>query len=545
MTLTRLTPYPPIRVLIRCDASLAIGSGHVLRCRNLARGLQRRGAEVLFVCRERPGALNALLAEEFAVMRLPALPGPEPCPDGLEGRDLYRAWLGCSQLQDVDDCLDVIRTAGPGPIHWLVVDHYGLDQQWEGRICDSLSGLQDEPPRLLVFDDLADRTHQAAVLVDANRMEANAWGCYRALVPASCRLLLGPAYAQLDPLYAQLQPLAPQRRTLRRVLVFFGGVDQANYTALAFEALCHPDLACLAVDVVLGSAAPHSASIQKLAQQRPHTELHRGLPSLAGLMVRADLAIGAAGTASWERAALALPTIVIPVADNQRQGAQAIAEVGAAIFVDLQEAEDPSDQLIQVLLTLQDRPELLSQLSDRARALGDGHGLGRLLTVMLGPITTRRLRPTIMADEDLYYRWANDSDVRRQSFSSDPIPLEQHQSWFRGRMHSPNAILRVLVDGEGLPLGQIRFERSDSNPDRALISFSLDQVIRGQGVASELIQRGMVDMKRQWGSGVEAYGEVRATNEASAKSFLRAGFIEGHAPRPGVRCFSKLTGAFL
>ena len=150
-----------------------------------------------------------------------------------------------------------------------------------------------------------------------------------------------------------------------------------------------------------------------------------------------------------------------------------------------------------------------------------------------------------MADEGLYYRWANDSDVRRQSFSSDPIPLEQHQIWFHGRMHSPNALLRVLVDDEGLPLGQIRFERSDSNPDLALISFSLDQVIRGQGVASELIQRGIVYMKRQWGSGVKAYGEVRATNEASAKSFLRAGFIEGHSPRLGVRCFSKITAAFL
>lgn len=534
-----------MRVLIRCDASLAIGSGHVMRCRNLARALQRRGAEVLFLCREQVGDLKSLLVDEFGVLTLHPLPDPKPNLAFRVGRDLYAAMLGCPQNQDADDCLTTLSEAEAGPFQWLVVDHYGLDQTWEQRMCEGLSTMQGVVPRLLVFDDLADRPHRAEVLVDANRLDPIAIDNYGSLVTSGCRLCLGPAYAPLDPLFAQLHPLAPQRRILRRVLVFFGGVDQANYTALALEALCHPGLACLAVDVVLGSAAPHSASIQKLAQQRPHTELYQGLPSLAGLMLRADLSIGAAGTASWERTALALPTVVIPVADNQRQGAQTIAEVGAALFVDLEEAEDPFHQLIKVLLTLQDRPELLSQLSDRARALGDGHGLGRLLTSMLGPITPRRLRPTTTADEDLYFRWANDSDVRRQSFSSDPIPLEQHQSWFRGRMHSPNALLRVLVDGEGLPLGQIRFERSDSNPDLALISFSLDQVIRGQGFASELIERGMVDMKRQWGSAVEAYGEVRADNEASSKAFLRAGFIEGHSPRPGVRCFSKITAAFL
>jgi len=510
-----------------------------MRCRNLARGLQRRGAEVLFLCRELPGDLIALMAEEFRVMRLPALPGPEPCLDGLEGRDLYGAWLGCSQLQDVADCLNVIRAADLSPIHWLVVDHYGLDQTWEGRICESLSGLQGEPPQLLVFDDLADRLHQADVLVDANRLDASAPDAYRALVPVGCRLLLGPAYAPLDPLYPQLQPLAPQRSPLRRVLVFFGGVDRANHTAVALEALGHPDFADLTVDVVLGASAPHYATVAKLVQQLPLTQLHDGLPSLAGLMLRADLAIGAAGTASWERAALALPTLVAPVAHNQRQGAHALADAGAALLVDLQQVEDPDALLIQAIRFLMERSERLAQLSDAARALGDGRGLGRLVTVLLGPALTRRLRPAAPADEGKYHTWANDPEVRRQSFNTDPIPLDQHQRWFRSRLQSAEAQLSVLVDGEGLPLGQIRFERSATEPARAVIGFSLDPVARGCGLAAELLQLGTAELARQWGGAVEAYGELRVANIASARAFLRAGFVEGQQPRPGVRCFSR------
>ena len=79
-------------VLIRCDASLSIGSGHVMRCRTLARELKRRGAVVIFLCRRQAGDLIVLLEQEFAVLNLPEL--PLLANEGLAGRDLYQAWLG-------------------------------------------------------------------------------------------------------------------------------------------------------------------------------------------------------------------------------------------------------------------------------------------------------------------------------------------------------------------------------------------------------------------------------------------------------------------
>ena len=43
------------QIAFRCDASLLIGTGHVMRCRTLARQLRKRGADVVFVCRRQPG----------------------------------------------------------------------------------------------------------------------------------------------------------------------------------------------------------------------------------------------------------------------------------------------------------------------------------------------------------------------------------------------------------------------------------------------------------------------------------------------------------
>ncbi len=129
-------------------------------------------------------------------------------------------------------------------------------------------------------------------------------------MPPHCRQLLGPHYALLGAEYAQLHPLVPARTELRRVLVFFGGVDPANLTGRAVEALMAPELAHLAADVVLGLPSPHRQAVAEQVGRRPHTTHHGPLESLAGLMARADLAICADGTGTWECACLGLPSLV-------------------------------------------------------------------------------------------------------------------------------------------------------------------------------------------------------------------------------------------
>lgn len=324
-------------ILFRCDASLQIGSGHVMRCRTLARELRRRGAEITFICRQQPGHLIELLRQEFQVLALPPLEAVASSSP-LEGRALYAAWLGCSQQQDASDCLAALEQAGNGSAQWLVVDHYGLDASWEGAMREGLGS--EPPPQLLVIDDLADRPHSCELLLDQNFFGATTQQRYRGLVPAQCHQLLGPQYALLGPEYALLHPLVPPRTELRRVLVFFGGVDPANYTCQAIKALMAPDLAHLAVDVVLGLQCPHRQSVETLVAKRPYTTLHGPLPSLAGLISRADLAIGAGGSTTWERACLGLPTLIAAFAHNQFHVAKAMSQSTGIAVVNFEKSEE-------------------------------------------------------------------------------------------------------------------------------------------------------------------------------------------------------------
>ena len=512
------------RIIIRCDASLLIGSGHVMRCRTLARELQRLGAEVTFLCRRQSGDLISVLEHEFSVLVLSEQIAPVTEIgeiDSLQGRDLYAAWLGCSQEQDAADCLHALQFAGLDHASWLVVDHYGLDAIWEQIILTSLPFHLR--PRLLVIDDLADRPHQADCLLDQNFFGLATATRYQQLVPRHCRQLLGPHYALLSPEYARLHPLIPARNELRRVLVFFGGVDPANLTARALEALLDPALADLAVDVVLGLQSPHRQAVADLVARRPHTTLHGPLPSLAGLIARADLAIGAGGATTWERACLGLPSLVVAIAANQLAFAEALDQTGYLQLLG-DGASVTAERIRFALLAriIEPKPKKV------APALTDGWGAPRLAMAMLGSDGAITVRPAVAADEALLLQWANDPQVRANSFSQEPIAPKDHHHWFQKGLTDPNRLLLIATTADGCPIGQIRFDRllSSAQPDvsEAVVDLSLDRCARGYGLAADLVRLGLQAMEQCWGPAVEAVAEVLDSNITSNTCFARAGF---------------------
>lgn len=513
-------------ILFRSDASLTIGSGHVMRCRSLARQLQRHGGLVCFICRRQRGDFIDLLEQEFPVLVLPEhLPAYR---EGLEGRELYGAWLGCSQEQDAAECLEVLGLAGITSASWLVSDHYGLDASWQGIVLAGLSG-GGARTKLLVIDDLADRSHEADLLLDQNFFGEATGQRYQGLVKAQCCQLLGPHYALLGPEYALLHPLMPQRAELRRVLVFFGGVDPANLTSRTLSALLVPALAHLAVDVVLGLHSPHRQAVEDLVTLRPHTTLHGCLPSMAGLIARADLAIGAGGASTWERACLGLPSLVVAIADNQLPFTKALDQSGYLQLLG-DGATVTTEQIVSALLARIGEPFA----ADSGFELTDGWGGARLAMAMLGVQGPISLRQATAADEALLLRWANDPQVRANSFSPEPIKAVEHRQWFQQGLANSHRLLLIATTADGCPIGQIRFDwqpaRAEELDDVAKVALSLDRCARGKGLAVELVQLGLQAMEQRWGPTTVAVAEVLQSNTASNACFARAGFMQDPEP---------------
>ncbi|BDD92215.1 UDP-2,4-diacetamido-2,4,6-trideoxy-beta-L-altropyranose hydrolase [Pandoraea sp. NE5] len=310
-----------MKVVIRADASIQIGSGHVMRCLTLADRLRTRGADVTFVGRPHPGhAGDVIAARGYAWLALTASSATTAAPVVQDSPDTplaHARWLGVPWQTDLIETQQVLALVKPD---WLVVDHYALDERWE-RLA------RTSAPRIMVIDDLADRGHDCDILLDQN-FHLDPRRRYEGRVPVDCVKLLGPANALLRPAFLGPHPPRTIPDKIRRLLVFMGGVDADNVTGKVLDALELSPLRDVPTDVVLGANAPHLANVREHCAAMPQIRLHVQIDNMAELMAGADLAIGACGSATWERCALGLPTVVIVLADNQRPSANDLATAG-------------------------------------------------------------------------------------------------------------------------------------------------------------------------------------------------------------------------
>lgn len=353
-----------MRVAIRADSSLHIGSGHIMRCLTLADALVQRGAECHFLCREHPGHLIEMIRSKGYAVHV--LPCEHISPLAAEG-PAHADWLGATQEQDARACRAILQELQPG---WLIVDHYALDIRWE-------EALRPFYSHLMVIDDLADRPHQCDLLLDQNL--GRKITDYAGLIPEECTVLAGPQYALLRPEFAALREYSLERRKqpkLHSLLISMGGVDQPNATVQVLEALkdCPLPDDCR-INVVMGSKAPWLEQVRAVAAGMPRpTEVLVNVTDMAQRMVDCDLAIGAAGGTSWERCCLGVPTLIVVLADNQWSGARALQAAHAArLLGDISAIA----QLPSVLSRLENEAEL-ENMAMMASRIADGLGSVRV-----------------------------------------------------------------------------------------------------------------------------------------------------------------------
>jgi len=474
-------------LIIRADASIQIGAGHVLRSLALAQAWKDGGGHAIFVM-----AMESSMIEE----RLQS--------EGMEVAHLS------TQGGSAEDAIQTRSLARKRGATWVVLDGYQFGADYQRIIKDA--GL-----RLLVIDDNGHSEAYYADLVLNQNLHAHQ-GLYVNIEPYALTLL-GNRYVLLRREFLKWRGWGRQiPGVAHKVLVTLGGGDLDNMTSKVINGLKKVDISNLDVRIVVGPSNPHIETLQKALLFAPCSmRILHNVTNMPELMAWADVALSAGGSTCWELAFMGLPALIITVADNQHAAAERLDAIGVAANLGRQENLS-SDEIAHALSRLLLETRGRAQMSQRAQNLVDGEGASRVLMHLQGK--GLRLRQVCEDDCRLLWDWANDPQVREISFSSGPVSWEEHVRWFKSKINDPNCTVYIVTGEEGIPIGQVRY---DTSGDEAVISLNLDRGFRGKGYGSKAIRLACQELfERSRVSLIHAY--VKQGNDTSVRVFVKAGF---------------------
>ena len=335
-----------MNIAFRVDSSFKTGLGHLVRCLTLADELKSNNHQITFICRDLIG--NHISSVQYPVFVLPK-------NDSFRSDDLYLELLGATQQEDAEQTIQVM----PRNIDCLIVDSYALNIIWHKK-------LRPYVKKILVIDDLANRLFDCDILLNQNVNSKKE--DYKKRVPYDCKLLLGCDYALLKPDFLLLRKKAIEKRkttkNIKNILISMGGSDLNNVSYNVLQQVSDK----YNVIIVLGINSPHNEMIKSYSKNK-EIKVIIDTKNMPKLILEADLGIGAGGSSTWERCCLGLPTLLYVTAENQRENARNLENLGAVKIV---------RNLKDDLRTISNDINLWRAMSEKSTAICDGFGVKRI-----------------------------------------------------------------------------------------------------------------------------------------------------------------------
>ncbi len=122
----------------------------------------------------------------------------------------------------------------------------------------------------------------------------------------------------------------------------------------------------------------------------------------------------------------------------------------------------------------------------------------------------------------MLWHWVNDPEVRRASFSGEPVTWHEHLEWFSGKLRNEKCLIFVVEDADSIPVGQVRFDIDERQEAEAHVSIVRER--RGYGYGSAAITAAVEELvRRKPVRRINAY--IKLSNMASIRAFEKAGFM--------------------
>ena len=293
-----------MNILIRCDSSNIIGTGHIMRCLNLcAYYLEHK---FTFLCRNfNMNITNKIKESNHNLILLDYNIEPE--------LNNYRSWIGKEYQEEIDEFINIIKNNN---YDYILIDHYGINHILEKEV-------KKYCKKVIVISDIFDYKHNCDIFINYNSdnldkvksINLNEDTVYKIGIE---NIIINKKF--IDGTKKELF-----NDDIKVITINMGGTDPQNYILQVLE-LTYDYIICndIIVNIIIGKSNNNLNSIQKFIEKNKNINNSNykiffdiNYDELINLHIESDIAIGSLSITAYERLFLNVPQICLKIVDNQ------------------------------------------------------------------------------------------------------------------------------------------------------------------------------------------------------------------------------------
>lgn len=336
---------------IRVDGNSKIATGHLMRCLSIARGINNKGLECIFITADEMG-MSFLSSFGYTVI----------C--------LNSQWDNLDK--ETDQMIEVIHQY---KVDKLIVDTYNVTLYY-------LKALEAHT-KVIYIDDLSLFRYPVSMIINYN-IYYDIFLYEKAYQDSDTQLLLGCSFAPLRDEFIGLT--GSFRDIVNKVLVTTGGTDEYNVAGKLIKRIKEEGLfKGIEFHVVVGSLNRNGEHLKDLSNSYPLIFLHKGVRDMAEIMMSCDAAITAGGSTMYELCACGIPSISFAFADNQLYGVEGFEKEQLMAYAgDIRDDEEICiTSMIGHLKEYVNNTECRKEKALKMREKVDGKGVERIIDAII------------------------------------------------------------------------------------------------------------------------------------------------------------------
>ncbi len=282
-----------MNVLVRCDSSNVIGTGHVMRCLNYCDNMENESINFVFLCRNFRNNISGKIVERGYKLILLEY------TKELELNN-YKSWLG---VEEKDEIRDLIKLRND--YDEIIIDHYGIDFKIEKEI---------KYKKITIINEL-DFRHYCDVYINfmcedierARRLNLKGETVYR----------IGMENLIINKKFQGIKKILQDKKG--KICIMMGGADPENYTMKVIDKIDRIiKEEKIEVFVILGKSNIYLEEIQRKIDENYRILVDLCYEDLIKVYMDCDLCIGSLSVSAYERLYINMEQICLCIAENQK-----------------------------------------------------------------------------------------------------------------------------------------------------------------------------------------------------------------------------------